>query len=563
MKKVIFTSLSLAVCVASVAFAQTSDYQVEVKQTLDTVQNQLLTVNPATEVLKEASVDSMPPQMILEGTPDSQSGSQEETRGESKTQPAQSLSEKKNIIVDVLELKDMDIGDVLKLISKKTGLNIVTGQNVKGKVTIYLKNVEVRDVLQIILESNDLAYIEENGIIRVMTAKDYELTYGHRFGEKTQVKIAQLKNTNAADAMNFLIQMKSTIGKVIVDDKSNTIVLMDTPEKLAAMTLLIKEIDVPIMTKVFDLSYAKAEDLSAKITETLTKNVGTMKFDKRSNKIIVNDTSQKLQEIEKMVKAFDEKHEEVLIAAKIVQIILSDQYKMGVDWEAIVSNYHSLDLKNSFSVLSSGDKRGKLSIGTISNEDYTVLIEALDTVGKTNILSSPHITAINNEEAKILVGSTEPYVTTTTTTPSSGPTTTAESVNFIEVGVKLYVTPTIHNDRNITMKIKPEVSSVTRFVTTGNNNKIPVVETSQAETTVLVKDNVTIVIGGLIKDEKVESINKVPLLGDLPLVGFAFRNRDQLLRKTELVIFLTPKIITGDVSAESQLTTMSNKMKQN
>jgi general secretion pathway protein D len=168
----------------------------------------------------------------------------------------------------------------------------------------------------------------------------------------------------------------------------------------------------------------------------------------------------------------------------------------------------------------------------------------------TNILSSPRITALNNEEAKILVGSTEPYVTTTTTTPATGAVTTAESVNFIDVGVKLFVTPVIHDDDYITMKIKPEVSSVTRFVTTGNKNTIPVVETSEAETTVMVKNGVTIVIGGLIKDEKIASVSKVPILGDIPLIGLAFKNTDEILRKTELVIFLTPQIISGDVHIE-------------
>src|SRR3989338_3008812 len=84
---------------------------------------------------------------------------------------------KESIVIDVLELKDMEIADVLKLISKKSGLNIVAGKNVKGKITIYLKNVEVRDALRIILESNDMAYAEEDGIIKVMGAKDYELAY--------------------------------------------------------------------------------------------------------------------------------------------------------------------------------------------------------------------------------------------------------------------------------------------------------------------------------------------------------------------------------------------------
>ena len=266
-------------------------------------------------------------------------------------------------------------------------------------------------------------------------------------------------------------------------------------------------------------------------------------------KIVVTDTAAKIEEIKKIVQAFDQKEPEVLIEAKIAQIVLSDEYKMGVDWEAIVSDFHSLNFKNSLSVLSGAEKSGRLSIGTISTDDYAVLLEALDTVGKTNILSSPRVTTRNNQEAKILVGSTEPYVTTT---PSAGPATTAQSVNFIEVGIKLFVTPMIHQDDFITMKIKPEVSSVTRNIATGDATAIPVVETSEAETTVSVKNGVTIVIGGLIKDEKIKSIKKIPVLGDLPWVGFAFRNQDQLIRKTELVIFLTPRIITGDVQTEEE-----------
>ncbi|HNV24583.1 MAG TPA: type II and III secretion system protein, partial [Candidatus Omnitrophota bacterium] len=142
---------------------------------------------------------------------------------------------------------------------------------------------------------------------------------------------------------------------------------------------------------------------------------------------------------------------------------------------------------------------------------------------------------------------TEPYVTSTTTTPSSGPATTAESVHFIDVGVKLYVTPTIHHDDFITMKIRPEISSVVDNLTTGTNNIIPIVETSQAETQVMVKNGVTIVIGGLIKQEQIKTTRKIPFLGSVPLVGVAFRSTYQKEVKTEIVIFLTPKIMTGDI----------------
>ncbi|MDP2939551.1 MAG: secretin N-terminal domain-containing protein [Candidatus Omnitrophota bacterium] len=457
------------------------------------------------------------------------------------------------IIIDVLELRDMDILDVLKLISRKSGLNIVASKNVKGKVAIFLKEVDVWDALKIILETNELAFEQEGNIIKVMTDREYELTYGKKFSDKTETKIISLKYANAIDLISSLTQMKSIIGKVIADEKSNTAVLIDTTDRLIKMQNFIKEIDVPIVTKIFNLNYAKADDLEKKISEVLTKNVGKLKVDIRSNKMFATDTPTKMAEIERIVSAFDEKHREVLIEAKIVKIVLSDQYRMGVDWEGIIAKYGDLTVQNSFSVLTTTDKKGKISIGTLAEDKYTALVEALEEVGTTNTLSSPRITALNNEEAKILVGSTEPYVTTTTTTPASGPTTTAEAVNFIDVGVKLYVTPTINKDNFITMKIKPEVSSVTSYLTTSQNNKIPIVETSQAETSVMVKDGVTIVIGGLIKDELIETVKKVPLLGDIPLVGLAFRSKDKLVRKSELVIFLTPHITYGDNSTNQAL----------
>ena len=463
-------------------------------------------------------------------------------------------------ILDVLDLKNMDILDVLKLISQKSGLNIVAGQNVKGRVTVFLKDIEVKEALRIIVEAYGWAYIEDgrqtptdsaSGILKVMTDQEYEAKYGHKFGQEVRTRIRQLLFAKAPDVAVILNEVKGKAGKVIADSKSGTLILMDESKKLEEMEGIIQQVDVSVETEVFPLGYAKAEDISGKVTEVLTPAIGTMKFDERSNKIVVSDTAQVMNKVRRIIEAFDEKDKQVLIEAKIIQIALNNEHKMGVDWEAIVSNYHSLDLIGDFDVLGAADKKGKLSIGTLSSDDYTALIEALDTVGVTNILSSPRITAVNNKEAKILVGSTEPYVTTTTTTPASGPTTTAESVNFIEVGIKLFVTPTIHNDGFITMKIKPEVSSVTSNLTTSNNNTIPIVETSEAETTVMVKDGVSIVIGGLIKEETIKSTKKVPLLGDIPLLGIAFRSQSDSVSKTEIVIFLTPKIMTGDVSEKT------------
>lgn len=448
--------------------------------------------------------------------------------------------------IDVIDFKEMDVADVLKVISQKSGINIVAGNNVTGRVTLYLKDVDVRDVLNIIAMSNDLAFAEKDNLIHVMTGADYERNYGRKFFKKTGRVIQKLIFVHVIDVLPLLERMKSAAGTIIADDKTNTIVLVDMPGSIEEMQAFLKEVDVPRITDVIELNYARAEDIAEKINPILTPNVGTIRFDKRSNKISVTDIPNKLEEISRVVHAFDVKEREVAIEARIVQVILNDRFRMGIDWQGLVEEYHDMKLIGNFDVLGANDKKGELSVGTLAQDNYEAMIQALTEYGTTNNLSSPHIIAVNNQEAKILVGSSEPYVTSTTTTPASGPTTVAESINFIEVGVKLYVTPTIHKDGYVTMKIKPEVSSVTKTITTGNNNTIPVVETSEAETTVIVKDGVTIIIGGLIKDEKIHTDKKVPVLGDIPLLGTLFRSKDHSLRKTELVIFLTPRIISGD-----------------
>ena len=155
-----------------------------------------------------------------------------------KSSPAPHTGE--TVLLDSLELVDMDIKDVLKLISRRSGLNIVANGNVAGRVTIFMQNVEVRDALGIILDANDLAYEEEKGMLRVMTAQDYERIYGRRFGQKTQTKIVRLTGLNAIDAVNLLNQMKSVIGRVVADEPSNTVMIEDTPQQVEELGMQVE-----------------------------------------------------------------------------------------------------------------------------------------------------------------------------------------------------------------------------------------------------------------------------------------------------------------------------------
>lgn len=449
-----------------------------------------------------------------------------------------------------LDLKGMDVIEVIKMLAAKGSLNVVLGVDVKGRVTIFLKSVNLMDAFDIILIANNLAYDKRGDIIYVMNQRDYERMYGEKYAEKKEVMIFRLKYAKAVEVSKALNQMKTKVGKIIVDEGSNTIVAIDNPMALSQMSDAMVSIDLPTVKKIFELKYAKAADMKDKITENLTKGIGTMQIDERTNKIVVTDLENNMGDIEKVMTAFDDKPQQVLIESKILQITLDDRYKLGVDWGSVIRQMQKeLTLKSAFQLAASnafGPPGAQLILGSMDSGDVNVMIQVLKTIGDTNLLSSPRITAINNQEAKILIGTSQPYATNTVTQGTST-TTTGTSLNFIDVGVKLYVTPTINKDGFVTMKIRPEVSSTSSNYTYGSPaTTVPIVQTTQAETSVTVKDGTTIIIGGLIKDERTDTVNKIPLLGDIPIVRTAFSNRDKHITKQELVIFLTPHIITGE-----------------
>ncbi len=467
-----------------------------------------------------------------------------------------------------LDFKGMDIVDVLKLLAQRGNMNIAISKNVRGKVTMFLKDVDVYDAFLMILASNDLAYEQTGNIINVMTEKGYESKFGQKFDDKRIIETFQLKHANANDVSKTLAQIKTKIGKVIVDEGANMIVVMDSPATVLEAKNIVLALDKPVETRIFSLDYAKADDVKPKIEENLTKNIGSVQVDERTNKIFITDLTEKMTEIENLINVLDERTREVLIEAKIIEITLNDEFKYGVNWDRLLkvgSNAAGLAMGVNFtdvitgSILpaeTSGISGGSFELGTLEEHDYHAMIEVLETVGKTEVLSSPRIVVINNEEASILVGTNQPYATTGTTVSETVSQTT-QQVTYVDLGVKLHVTPTINTNGYITMKIKPEVSSKTGDYTitseegtTTRTTTVPIISTSEAETTVMLKDGNTILLAGLIRKRDEESEDKIPFLGDIPLIGQLFKNQQRGSsdnpERQELVIFLTPHIISGD-----------------
>ncbi|MFH1519483.1 MAG: secretin N-terminal domain-containing protein [Candidatus Omnitrophota bacterium] len=375
-----------------------------------------------------------------------------------------------------LDYKDADLAAVLRSLSWTYDLNIVTDSKVKGKVTISLKDVALKEALSAILTINGLIFSEREGIIYVATGDPKAIDMDNA--------VVFLKYITASEALNLLRDVGSSNGGIMINETSNSLIITDFPANVAKIKDLLTQVDIA--------------------------------------------------------------PQQVLIEAKIVDITSTDLAALGVEWTADYNPGHGLfdrgtyyaerltaniSLAEDHSTLS-GDQIGITAL-TLKNFPVTATVDALVRQGKAKLLASPSIAVINGEEARIIIGERYPIQERTQTT-----TGTTETVTFVDIGTSLRVTPNINDDGYITMRIHPEVSSFASAV--GSN---PRITTREADTTVRVKEGETLVIGGLIKNTDNRTHDKIPVLGDIPFLGFLFSRTSKSVEQIELAVFITPKIL--------------------
>jgi type II secretory pathway component GspD/PulD (secretin) len=255
-----------------------------------------------------------------------------------------------------------------------------------------------------------------------------------------------------------------------------------------------------------------------------------------------------------MVRAFDSETKEVFLDTEVVQVTYTDEYQQGIDWQKMHLWHSTTNLTANFPVttswtptVSTANNNMKLTYGTLGSGNFSSTIQFLQTYGKVKILSSPRLAAVSGQEAKVMVGERDAYVTSTQSQAQTT-TVTAENVQFIDVGVKLNIVPVINDDGYIIMKIKPEISSVGSVLTDSAGDQIPIVDTAEAETTIKVKDGAMIMIAGLKKVERDNTKTGWPFLQNIPFLGNLFGSKAHLNQTTEEIIFVTPRIIKGDLT---------------
>ena len=383
-----------------------------------------------------------------------------------------------------LDATDADLPRVLQLVADRGGFNLITGPGVSaGRITVHMKDVPVEQAVNLVVRAAGLAY--------------------ERIGNSI----------------------------LVADSKS------------------LKE-ETGLSSYVVELKYADATD----IKEALKDLVSNVQVDKGGNRLIVVTSPRVIAEIQEIVQVMDVPTRQVMLEVRVVEVSTDDMKKLGIDWDQLNTNRWFF-VEGNYDSASVGDRIANLKVfpNTPGTHDifklnnfsrlaqvYNVVIDLAITNGHGRVLANPKLTTLNGKEASILIGQRIPYQVSGTAFAGNAAAPVTE-VQKEEVGVKLRITPLINADGYITTKIEPEVSSVIGFK--GQNNDLPVVSTRQASTTVRLKDGSSVIIGGLLSEERTNDVTKVPLLGQMPGIGVLFQHHNSSLSKLDLVIEVTPHIL--------------------
>lgn len=400
-----------------------------------------------------------------------------------------------------MDFMDADIRNVLRLIGEVSGLNMVTGDDVQGKVTIRLVDVPWDQALEVILKTKSLDQVREGNVIRIAPAEKLA-------AEKTRLREAEKG----------------------VEEKA------------------------PLVSDIVAVNYATASELADKVKALLTPR-GSVAVDQRTNALLVKDVAEKLKEVQKFVARLDTPTPQVLIEARIVEVSTDFSKDLGIQWggkytaDAAHGNSTKWAFPNSIGLVgssgtgnyavnfpASGGAGLSLSLGHVADIlNLDLRISALESAGQGRVVSSPRVSTLDNREAEISQGLSVPFTTATQDKIET------KSIDYL---LKLRVTPHVTSDKSIIMKINLSKDSPSNTYV-AVDSKTPAKETKTALTEVLVRDGETTVIGGIITDDKSDTRSGVPLLSRLPWIGWIFRDTITKDRKTELVIFITPKILNA------------------
>ena len=425
-----------------------------------------------------------------------------------------------------LNFQDIETRAVLQLLAETSGRNIVVSDTVQGNVTLRLRNVPWDQALDIVMTTKGLDMRQNGNVIIVAPAEeiaaretaDLEARNAISELEPMYSEFLQVNYAKAAD-LAALIQadsggnsLLSDRGSIAVDDRTNTLLVQDTANRLEDIRRMVRTLDVPIKqvlieSRIVVVNDDFSRDLGVRLGVTAYRENGT------DGAAVISGTG---TGTDTMVNSIVENLGNTGQITPVQLPILTDRYNVNVPIT---------------------EAAGRFSLAVLER-DYLVDLEltALEAEGRGEIVSTPRVITANQKEARIEQGVEIPYQQSA----SSGATT----VQFKKAVLSLEVTPQITPDNNIIMDLRVHKDNVGDVISTGGiGGTVPSIDTRAVETQVLVEDGQTVVLGGIYETERRETISKVPFLGDIPALGVLFRSKQLQNDKSELLIFVTPRIL--------------------
>ena len=468
------------------------------------------------------------------------------------------------------------------ILFQQYGANFVVDEDVEldKRVTFHLENVPLKVSLDHILNSRGYGYTEENGILRITSHKKLEPPDEQKVPRRPKGFTARTFQLRYAPVTNVKAVMENFIspeGKIIADERTRSIILVDTAEQLSEVEALLNETiqtldqevpDVVVVPepepaqppqpiqRVIQLNYADPNQLREILLPYLTPNGNIEAFEAKDIKaatgaggggvgggggieadfshtvgsggyLVVTDIPGSVAAIARAVAELDVPTPQVEIQVHIIESIAATALDLGVDWAAV-----DKDLDATFSVSNTGG--GRLQIGRLTADQFTAVLSALATESDTRLLANPHITVVENQLARFHSGDEIPFRRIVIQQGIE-----EIDISFKNVGIVLNVMVQVKTDGRINLQVDAQVSSVGEQTAIGE----PAINTRNAKTQMLIPDGDTVTIGGLTDERTEETITKVPILGHIPILGGLFNSRRYKKTLKEITIFLTPHIV--------------------
>ncbi len=440
-----------------------------------------------------------------------------------------------------MQFQDANLKDVLKTFSQQTGINVVASEELgERRVTLYLEDVTVLDALDQILEASGLEYVRPVGsdiyIVKPKPKPDSTVP--------TLTKIYHLK---------FARVSTSRLAKAVKALGSKT--LFEAQQLTQATSGFSTGGSSSTQTQEAD-----AKDVGIdKVIEQLLTEHGKVVVDERTNSLLVTDVPANFPRIEGTLAALDVKTAQVLIETEVLETTLNKLKDLGVEWGTgtkgtmltITPAQHATKFPFSFngdkqefvaprsSSLPSFTRGGQLSLGSIDASQLNIALQALEQDSNTKILARPKVLTLDNESAVIRLTSQQAVAIQSISTTETG-NLLAQTPERMTTGVVLVVTPQVNDGGYITMMVEP---SVTKTVISEVSTSIVDPKTRSARSLVRMRQGETLVLGGLIDRTEKDSLQAVPVLSDIPILGAAFRNKETKNASTEVIVFVTPRIV--------------------